>query len=188
MRRVVLTVIALGLAACGQPSTKHAETAVPSNWTDPSGRVTLTIPADWHEVDAANAPGGASGNELIIIAPIDRTVIAQCDLYTVTQQVAAPATRQLLNEATDQFRNGPEMQAYIQRGNVTRTELTDVNGVRVLDVRLAPPSLSRIERRFFFANNGMLELYTLGCAAPADDQAARLAANSVANGLEIRDN
>lgn len=189
MSRALLAVIAFALAACGQPAPQQTEApaAAPSTWTDPSGRVTLTIPGDWREYDAASAPAGALGSELAIFAPSVEGAIAQCEVSIDTMETPAPATRELLNEATSQFRDGPEMQAYRARANVQRADLTDLNGVRVLDVRASTDVLSRFERRFFFATNGVLELYTIACSAAADNQAGRLGANAVANSLQIRD-
>ena len=187
MIRAIFTISVFVLCACGQPSSAPAEPAIPSTWNDPSGRVTITIPADWQEVDAANAPAGVLGGELAIFAQRAEGALAQCEIYKVTQQVPAPATRELLNEATDQFRDSPEMQAYRSRVNVQRADLTDINGIRVLDVRSAPPTLVRFERRFFFATNGVLELYTLACASPDQDQTARVGANALAMSLQIRD-
>ena len=187
MNRVFFTAIIFALASCGQPTAKQAEVASPSSWTDPSGRVTLTIPPDWHQVDAASAPAGASGDELVIFAPRADGVLAQCQLTITTQPLETAGTRELLNEATDRLRDEPFMLAHRASAFVDRTELTDVNGIRVLDMRGSPGTISTFERRFFFTANTTLELYTLHCSASAEDQPGRLGANALANSLQLQD-
>ena len=179
------------LVACGQTNSSPPPAPTPTTWADPSGRVTLTIPADWREYDVASAPSPAIGNELAIFAPTVAEPLAQCALSITPQAVEEPATpaatRALLNEATDALREAPFMMAYRSSGYASRVDLNEINGIRVLDIRGAPGALSTYERRFFFAANGTLELYTLACSAHAEDQAARLGANALANSLQLQD-
>jgi hypothetical protein len=186
----ILRTIALALLVAFLP---QQASAVGTAWVDPEGVFSIDVGApNWSVAQRAEHPDWFF-EDFVVLAYSGLEGGGPRNLCYALIDTRSPApnpgsnVRERMNAATRQLEHSPTIAAMREddRFDLERVEVTEIDGVAVLDVYGRFGSLQTVQRRFFVYRDSEIRMYILSCSVVASEQDAVAASRAIAASLRI---